>query len=257
MPMPVHSKIHRPSQSTRPPRILIYSRPKKGKTLFASTPGQGRVLILDPEDGTDWMKSSKLDPDFWPIERWEDMIEAYRFVSQSKHNYDWVAPDGLTRITQLALRWVLKQEALREMDRRPGMVMLKDRGRAGELVSAMLYRFHTLRDMGVIFTSQERVVSDEESGDEDEDAEVEKKLRYVPDLPKGVRSSVTSLVDVIGRLYIVPSPDDEKKKERRLWIEPHPNYDTGYRSGFQLPAYIRKPTVPRLVQALEQGRIEK
>ena len=257
MPMPKNSKIHRPSQSSRPPRILVYARPKKGKTLFTATAGQGRVLILDPEEGTDWMKSPKLDPHVWPIDKWEDMIEAVNFVTKSNHDYDWVAPDGLTRMTQMALRWVLRQNAMREIDQRPGMVMLKDRGRAGELVNALLYKLHACRDMGVIFTSQERVVSDEESGDDDDESEGESKLRYVPDLPKGVRAGVTSLVDVIGRLYIVPDPDNDGKKERRLWVDPHPSYDTGYRSSFVLPAYIRKPTVPRLVQALEKGRIEK
>lgn len=253
--MATHSKIRRPSQSSRPPRILIYSRPKKGKTYFTSTPGQGRVLILDPEDGTDWMKSKKLDPHVWPIDKWEDVVEAYRFTAESKHDYDWVAPDGLTRITQMALRWVIRQKAIGDVDKRPGMVMLKDRGRAGELVSTLLYRFHSLRDMGVIFTSQERVVSDEESGDEDDESEAEVKVRYVPDLPKGVRSSVTSLVDVIGRMYIVPDPDEEGKRERRLWVQEHPSYDTGCRSSFVLPSYIRKPTVPKLVAAMEKGRI--
>lgn len=250
-------KIRRPAESTRPPRLLIYSRPKKGKTLFSASAGQGRVLILDPEDGTDWMKSPKLNPHVWPVSKWEDVVEAYNFVAKSNHDYDWVAPDGLTRMTQMALRWVLKLEAMREIDRRPGMVMLKDRGRAGDLMSAMLYRFHSLRDMGVIFTSQERIVSDDEGGadSDDEDSEAEKKIRYVPDLPKYVRASVTSLVDVIGRMYVVPDPENEGKRERRLWVQEHPSFDTGYRSSYQLPPYIRRPTVPRLVQALENGRI--
>jgi AAA domain len=253
-----HAKIRRPSQSTRLPRLLVYARPKKGKTLLTSTAGQGHILILDPENGTDWMKSPKLDPHVWEIEKWEDIVEAQRFIAESNHDYDWVGVDGLTRITQLSLRWVLKQKALREIDQRPGMIMLKDRGRAGELVSALLYKIHNQRDMGVIFTAQERIVSDDEGGGdtEDEDSEAESKLRYVPDLPKGVRSSVTSLVDVIGRLYVVPDPDNEGKKERRLWVEPHSSYDTGYRSSFILPPYIRKPSIPRIVRALEKGRIE-
>jgi hypothetical protein len=254
----VASKVKRPAQSTRPPRVLIYARPKKGKTLFSSTAGQGKVLILDPEDGTDWMKTPKLNPHVWEVNKWEDVVEAQRFLKEGRHDYEWVAVDGLTRVTQLALRWVLKLEALREIDRRPGMIMLKDRGRAGELVSALLYQFHSNRDLGVIFTAQERIISDDEGGGdtEDDDSEAVAKLRYVPDLPKGVRSSVTSLVDVIGRLYVVPDPDNEGKKERRLWVEPHPSFDTGFRSSYQLPPYIRKPTIPRLVEALEKGRIK-
>lgn len=253
---PSSSKVSRPSKSSRPPRILVYSRVKKGKTLFSASAGQGKVLIIDPENGTDWMKSPKLDPHVWHVDKWEDVIEAYRFIAQSKHGYDWVAPDGLTRMTKMALRWILRQNAGGEIDRKPGMVMLKDRGRAGELVESLLYRFHKLQDMGVIFTCQERIISDSNSSgdDTDEESGEEPELRYVPDLPKGVRASVTSVVDVIGRLYTVPSPDIGGKRERRLWIAEHPKFDTGARSCYQLPDYIRKPTVPKLVTAMENGR---
>jgi hypothetical protein len=253
--MPPNAKISRPSQSTRPPRLLIYARSKKGKSALSASAGQGRVLIIDPEHGTDWMNTPKLDPHVWHVSKWEDVIEAVRFATEARHDYDWIAPDGLTRITKMALKWVIKQSTDGAIDRRPGMVMLKDRGRAGELVENLLYRLHSARDVGVIFTAQERIVADTGSGDDvDEESLEEVKLRYVPDLPNQVRASVTTVVDVIGRLYVVKNPDDETKLERRLWISPHPQYDTGFRSCFQLPDFIRRPSVPRIVSALESGR---
>lgn len=240
-------KIRRPSQNAeRLPRILIYSRNKKGKTRFCTTAGQGKILIADPENGTD--AYIERDPHVWPIERWEDMDELYKFLRYGKHDYEWVAIDGLTRIANMSLKWVMHQAEEHDLSRRPGMVQLKDYGKSGEIIKSMLYNFQTL-PMGVIYTAQERQAN---AVDSEDDEEVEDTSQvYIPDLPKGVRSAVNSIVDVIGRLYTVKLEDG--KIQRRLWVEPNVMYDTGYRSDFVLPPYLKNPTVPRLVKAMKEG----
>lgn len=249
------SKITRPSQSTRPPRFLVYSRNKKGKTTFCTSPGQDNVLILDPEEGTEGMV--KKDPHRWPIENWVDLDDSYQYLKSGKHSYQWVALDGLTKFSNMSLRYVMSQEEERDITRRPGMVQMKDYGKSGELMKGVLNNFHSLR-MGVIFTAQERVieVTDDPEGD-DEDAESSSVI-YVPDLPKGVRGAANSIVDVIGRLYTVKldhPKTGEKVIQRRMWVEPHIAFDTGYRSDYRLPPYIKGPTVPKLVQLLREGKV--
>jgi hypothetical protein len=86
--------------------------------------------------------------------------------------------------------------------------------------------------------------------EEDDDAE-ETDAIFIPDLPKGVRSYVNSIVDVIGRIYVVKN--DEDKFERRLWIGESLKYDTGYRSDFELPSYLARPTAPRLTRLIRTG----
>jgi phage pi2 protein 07 len=109
----------------------------------------------------------------------------------------------------------------------------------------------------VIYTAQERIQEAADS-EEDEDAAGEDEgFMYVPDLPKGVRGVVNSLVDVIGRIYVVTldGEDGKKKRERRLWLGETLKYDTGYRSDYTLPDMLKRPTVPRLIQLMDTGTI--
>lgn len=215
------------------------------------------MLIIDPEEGTN--EEKKLNPNVWHVQSWEDLDDVYKFLREGKHEYKWVVIDGLTRIANMSLRWVMFQAEQRDLDRRPGQVGKQDYGKSGEAVKAMLYNFHAL-PMGVVFTAQERIMDAVPSGDEDEDSE-DAAVMYVPDLPKGVRGAVNSIVDVIGRLYTVKTTvkvrgQDEEREviQRRLWLEPHVSYDTGYRSSHTLPPYLKNPTVEKLVTLLKTGK---
>lgn len=253
------SKIIRPANIQRQPRLLVYGRNKKGKTyLGASAPN---VLILDPEGGTDTMKTK--NPHVWPVLTWQEFEDVYRYLKLSKHPYDWVSVDGLTKFSNMSLRYVMGMAEERDLERKPGMVQKQDYGKAGELMKGMLHNFHSLDKMGVVFTAQERMVEVSDDGEEDEEADSTQVI-YVPDLPKGVRSSVTSLVDLTGRMYTVKIPRkvrrngkivelDEKVIQRRMWIEPVVQFDTGYRSDFVLPPYVKNPTVPRVVELMLTG----
>ena len=240
-------KITRPSQVVRRPKLLIYGRNKKGKTWFCTSAGVDKILIADPEHGTDEFKQR--DPHVWPIDQWEDLEDFYQFCRSGKHNYTWAALDGLSRMSNMALRYVMKVQEERSLDRQPGLVQQRDYGKAGELVKQMLTNFHNL-PMGVIYTAQERMESSVDM-DEDEDAE-DTDLYFVPDLPKGVRGMANSLVDLIGRIYVIKLEDG--RKERRLWIGETTRYDTGYRSDHTLPEMIKNPTVPRVVSCIRTGK---
>lgn len=239
--------IRKPGQ--RPPRLLVYGRNKQGKTTFcASAPN---VLIIDPEGGAEFVNS---DADLWPVSSWADMQEVFQFLRSGQHKYDWVALDGLTRIANMSLRYVMQQQEERDLDRIPGMVQLKDYGKSGELMKGMLFNFHAL-PMGVIYTAQDRLDSTSFSDAEDEDVE-EADARFVPDLPKGVRSSVNAIVDVIGRIYTVTvegtnsKGQEVKGRQRRMWLAPCEQYDTGYRAKRKLPSYLKNPTLPKLVELI-------
>lgn len=252
------AKIQKVSDvKSKPPRILVYSRNKKGKTRFCAT--APKVLIVDPEHGTDRM--TKINPNVWHIEEWAEMDEVYKFLKLGNHDFEWVALDPTTRIHGFSLRFVMDMAEERSLDTKPKLVQKQHYGQAGELTKEMLWNFHRL-PMGVIYTAQERQIEGS-SGDEDEDSD-EPAAFYVPDLPKGARAAINSIVDVIARLYVVKTvakvktSTGVKEKEvmqRRLWLESSPAYDTGYRSDFVLPAYLKNPTVPRLVELMTSGKV--
>lgn len=239
-------RISRPAEVKSYPRFLIYARNKKGKTTFSLSAGVDKTLVLDPEHGTREMKTK--NPHVWPIERWEDIDDAYNFLRHGDHDYQWVSVDGLTKICNMSLKYVMKLQEERSLDRIPGMVQQRDYGKSGELMKDLLTRFHNL-PMGVIFTAQERM---DEAYDSEEDEEAESGgAAFIPDMPKGVRGYANSIVDVIGRLYVIRNEDD--KAERRLWIGESLMYDTGYRSDHTLPDMVKNPTIPKLVRLMRTG----
>jgi hypothetical protein len=256
-------KIKRPSEipeKEKFPRLLVYGRNKKGKTTFCSS--ASNVLIIDPEEGTKYL--TKTDPHVWRINKWEEMDEVEKFLRLGKHDYQWVALDPMTRIHNMALRWVMNQANERSLDSRPVMVDKRFHGQAGEMTKQLLWNFHSL-PMGVIYTAQERIEA-AIGMDDDEDAD-DAATSFVPDLPKGARNAVNSIVDVIGRIYVVktdvkfrnPTTKQVEEKtvlQRRLWLEPHPAYDTGYRSEYvNLPQYLKNPTVPKLLELISTGKV--
>lgn len=241
-------RIIRPADEKRYPKFLIYSRNKKGKTTFGLSAGVEQTLVLDPERGTSEMRTK--NPNVWPINRWEDYDEAYNYLRYTNHPYKWVLVDAMTKANNICLKHVMKTQEEKSLDRIPGFVQKQDYGKSGELMKDLITRFHNM-PMGVIFTANERM---ETAFDSEEDAEVEadeNKAAYIPDLPKAVRASVNSIVDVIGRLYVVK--DVEGKAVRRLWIGDSIKYDTGYRSDFELPDYLENPTIPKLTRLIRTG----
>lgn len=257
-------KMYRPGTDgpKKKRKILVYARNKKGKSTFCTTGGVDKVIILDPEYGVDTMVEK--NPHVWPIEKWEDIDDFYKWIRTdpvcpkctTKHKFEWVAIDGLTRIANMALKYVMKLAEERDLDRQPGQVAQRDYGKSGEMMKQMFTNFNTL-DKGVIYTAHERQDAPFQA-EEDEDIE-EVASTLVPDLPKGVRGAINGLVDVIGRLYVVNIEKDDGTKvaQRRLWIGPSDNYDTGYRSDFVLPNMVKAPTVPKLIKLMAEGEIKK
>lgn len=244
-------RITKPSTIQRYPKVLVYARNKKGKTTFGISGGVDRTLVLDPEHGTDEMRTK--DPNVWHIERWEDLDDAFNFLRYGTHNYQWVVVDGMSKLANMALKYVMKLQEEKSLDRIPGLVQQRDYGKSGELMKDLITRFHNL-PMGVIFTAQERM---EKAFDSEEDEDLaagddDESAMFVPDLPKGVRSALNAVVDVIGRLYVVRDLETNKP-QRRLWIGESLKYDTGYRSDFELPDSLPNPTIPRLVRLIRTG----
>jgi AAA domain len=255
-------RVQRAADMAMYPKLLIYARKKQGKTTFALSAGVDSTLVIDPEEGAVYKRQA--NPYIWPIGRWEDMQDVYGALrtgklspdvlglGPSKTPFRWVVPDGLTRINNFALHYVRREQEERDLARHPGFIDRRDYGKSGELMKQMLANFHTLK-MGVIYTAQERTLK-VQTGDDEEDSDQDSPVLYVPDLPDAVRGAVNSLVDVIGRLYVVRTEVDGKPKAvRRLQVGTHERYDTGYRSDYELPEVVRNPTVGKLVKLMQEG----
>lgn len=252
----VAAKMMRDPGETKWRRWLIYGRFKAGKTRMASTAPD--VLMLDPEDGTKEI-AARPDLKVWPIGQWQDLDAVVHYL-RGDHPWKWLVVDDLTRLANMSLRRVMKLGEERDLDRVPGIVDRRDYGKSGELIKGLLYNLHAL-PINIIYTAGDRM--DTNGGwdeGEDEDSETV-EARFVPDLPKGARAAVNQIVDGIGRIYIVKVTGKNSQgqevtvRQRRLWIAPTDKYDTGFRSKHKLPDYVKSPSVDRLTQLIENGRI--
>jgi len=217
--------------------------------------------VVDPEEGSEWLTEKQ--PDLWPIEKWEDVDEAYKFLRHSKEarQYEWVVWDSFTKFNDYALRWIMKKEEDRDLSRRPGFIDGRDYNKSGRVMKDLIINLHGL-PQNLVITVQEKAEKPKGSYDDeaDEAAENTAKVRYVADLPPGVRATLYSEVEVIGRLYVARVRGRKRGtdeivtvNQRRLWLAPHELYDTGARSEYQLPDFIKSPTLPKLVAAMTQG----
>lgn len=257
-------RVRRPQDVEGYRKIFIYARNKKGKTRLSLSAGIDNTIVLDPENGTDSMKT--LNPYVWPIEKWADMQEAWGALrtgklspnhlkqGESSTPFTWASVDGLTRMNNMALKYVMSVQEERDLDRPAGFVQQRDYGKSSELMKQMLLNFQALK-MNVCYTAQEKMMTIDTPYDDDADA-AETEAYYVPDLPNAVRGAVNSLAEAIGRLYTVEIPAKDgvtMKVQRRLQIGLHERYDTGFRSDFALPEMIKQPTLPKLVALMIQG----
>lgn len=260
----------------RMPRYLIYGRNKKGKTRFCATAPD--VLICDPEDGT--IAETKLNPEVWHITQWTDLDEVYQFVKgggkspKTGKPYQWIALDGMTRMLGMAVNFVQNQMGEVDLTKKPtDQDQRRLYGRANKMIEGMLHNFHSLRNVGLIFTASERVVEIENMEDLGDDTDAApSSFMYVPDLSPGARSPLNQVVDLIGRIYVVRGEFTRKVRvvkggkpvvvnrtstiQRRLFVAPHEMYDTGYRSGYSLPDFIPEPTVASVGRALREGKVQ-
>lgn len=240
-------------------RWLIYGRYKTGKTHFLTT--APNMLILDPENGTEEVPLGKAK--VWHISQWEDIAEFQDALRSGAvvhpatgDPFDWLGVDNMSRLGNMALRYVMKMGELRDLDRIPGMVEKRDYGKAGELLKGLLFNLHSM-PLNIIYTAGDRMDTGGGWNDEDDDAE-QIEARYVPDLPKGARASLNQIVSGIGRIYTVKidsTKTDKKIVQRRLWINLTDRYDTGFRSQHLLPDYLRRPTVSRLESLVNNGKV--
>lgn len=260
-------RVTKPSEEDSYRRVLVYGKNKKGKTRFSLSGGIAKTLLLDPEHGTDTMKA--LDPHRWHITKWEDLQEAWGALrtgelsphllgkGPEKEPYSILSVDGATRMHNMSLHYVRGQEELKDLLRKPGLVQRPDYNKAGELTKGMMLNFHAL-PMHVVFTAQERVMRVEDK-DRGEDELSDEPAYFVPDLPNGVRGTLNSIVEVIGRIYVervdvrIKGGGIAERMQRRLWIGLHEKYDTGFRSDFLLPDMIRQPTLPKLFNLMLEG----
>lgn len=244
----VEARIVPASELYDPVKMLVYARPKVGKTrLSASAPG---VLLVDiNERGT---KSVRRDfnPQVFPVTAWSDMDDVYWYLKEGSHPYKTVSVDGLTGLATLAMNFVLGEQVALDASRDPDMPTRQAWGKTGQLMKTQITNFRNL-DMNVVFTALVRANRAEE-----EDDDLAGDITYGPAVSPAVSNHLEAAVDIIGYLMkrqVIVKKGGERKKvvRRRLILEGSERYLVGERSG-TLPAYVDAPNLTELFETINR-----
>jgi len=191
-------KAETPTQAAQWLEMVVYGKPKRGKTHFlGSIPN---ILILDFDQGSSIITKQKF-PNFRgkrvAVESFNDVALWYWILKTQKHPFQAVAWDTATMAMELALQHVLAEKVQRDPRKSAYKAEQDDYGRAARIMRHWITMYRTL-PMHKIWVCHERAdeAPDEETGTQ----EVE---WYVPDLQPSVRSYLLGLVSLIGYAYRV------------------------------------------------------
>lgn len=175
-------------------KCLVHGRAGSGKTVLCATTGKP-TLILSAEAG---LLSIKDAPDYikvWEIESIDDIEEAYEYLTEQEHDFEWLALDSISEIGEQ----ILTYEKAQTKDPRQAYGALIDR--MTELIKA----FRDLPHLNVIVTCKQTRQEDSDTG----------RSLYMPSLP-GARlaNDIPYLFDEVFALRV--EKDEEGIEYRTL-----------------------------------------
>lgn len=221
-------------------KLCVYGRNGVGKTTFIGS-SDLKTLIIDCNEKGTLSVRKRSNVDVFALEQWEQLDWVYWYLRNGTHEYQVVAIDTITGLAVRCMKWVLKEDAMRDMNRDPLMPDKRHWGKLGEAMKDAVTRFRNL-PMHVIFTAQEKTstIEDDEAGGT--------LLETHPELSPAPRSMLLGAVDIAGRLYTREIEVGQKKKiERRMLVGPHSRYVSKDRTG-QLGLVQRRPTLASFIE---------
>lgn len=222
-------------------KMGLYGRNKTGKTRFACSAEEDTFLIDANEKGTDSIRNRK-NVTVYEMTKYDDLDPAYWYLKGSDHPHKLVVIDTMSMLAKIGMKWVLKDDIDRDLDRDPLTPDKRSWGKLGEALNETIFRFRNL-PMDVIFVMQEK----QTTTDDDEGGTT---IEVHPELSPMPRSTLLSAVSVIGRLYVKEVEKDEKTTmQRRMLLGAHPKYVAGNR--FEELKYVEvNPTLDNFLKRI-------
>lgn len=218
-------------------KFCLYGRNKVGKTDFACSSTKRTLLIDCNERGFDSV-ADRENVDVYLVERWEDLDPIFWLLKRGNHPYEVVVIDTITMLASVGMKWVLKDEFDRDMNKDPNTPDRRAYLKLGEMLKDAIIKFRNL-PVHVIFLAQEKV-----SNEEDEEGNVLSETH--PELSPGPRSVLLSATNIIGRIYVREVEKEvkgvtKKVMERRMLLGSAPKIVSGNRFKQLRPIEVIKP----------------
>jgi len=244
----VKSRIVPVEQSTDLLYMMIWGRVKSGKTGFACS-GPKPIMLMAERGHMTVRKVPDLK--IFPIDRktgrprpvrWKDTYDFLYYLRYGDHDRQTVVVDTMSALVRTGLRYINKDEEARDDARAPGITDQRTWGRLASLVTEFMEELEeicTTRGMHLIYTAQERTLSD--------DKQEQMGVDVIPDFTPAIRSFATEKPSILARTFI----EDEEGEEIDEEVE-NMRYGMMFRDADLLvgervtPIGSKKPWLPRL-----------
>lgn len=194
--------------------IMLYGDSGVGKTVFAGSGDD--VLFLATEKGTISAKRQGSRAKVWPIEKWEDLQDAFLYLRDEEHGYKWVALDSATKMQHMALRWILDDAHAQNPSRDLDIPAIQDHQKWQNMFKRFVTNFCDL-PVNVIFTATTMRAEDEEG-----------ENIILPDLQGkgyGISQWVCAQMHVVAYISVKrKGKGDDKETWRRIQTQTVPPY---------------------------------
>lgn len=237
---------------------LVWGKVKSGKTGFIATGPNPVVFAV--EEGTKTIRDYP-ELDVFPVSRteggikwrtpkWEDARDFIYFLYHGDHNYKTVGVDTTTALLRVAVRFITKDEEVRDDLRAKGLNDQRTWGRVGNAMNEFMEDLETVckaRGMHLVYTAQERVLN--------EDQALQVGTDYVPDLTPSVRSTILEKPDMIMRT-IKEEETTEDLSETNIkygMVFKHADWPVGIReprSAKPFPNKAYNVTIPKILKRM-------
>lgn len=238
---------------------LIWGRVKSGKTAFiASGP---KPIILACEDGTRTIRNFPHvqvfpvnDEGKYIAPKWKQARDFIYYLRYADHDFETVGVDTMSALLRMGIRFVTKDEEIRDDARAKGTMDFRIYNRVTNLMNEFMEDLEAVckdRQMHLVYTAQEQRLNEEKAEQEGTD--------YVPDLTPKIRGTILEKPDLIARTVIeeVEGEDISKTSLRYGMVFKHAEWPVGVREPIgskPLPAKAFNVTIPKLVKRLSQPK---
>lgn len=224
--------------------ILVYGKPKIGKSTFASHfPG---ALFLPTEPGLNHLEVYQAPADGGGIKNWEHFIAIMTELARGKHDYKTLVIDTIDNLHKMCAEHVCRT---RQVEYAGDMPHAKGWALVSNEFERVIRRVAQL-PYGLIMTSH--------AVDREIETPKGTVLKTMPTLTEGARKSVAGLVDMILFCDVeqTTDPADGSTKYRRIIrTKPATTFDAGDRTGTLPPTIELKYS--SFIEAWEAGQAAK
>jgi len=203
-----------PKQDLADLSVLVYGRPKAGKSSFCSH--ADGALFLATEAGLNHLETYQV-----PIASWNDLLDACAEIAKGEHDFRTIILDTVDNAYRFCSEYICQKHHIdHESDLGYGKgysLVINEFTRVLTKLSLLPYGFY-------LVSHAQDIEIETRSG---------KHIRTVPTLPEKARKVVLGLVDMILFVDFEPYTDEEGEAQNRRVIRTKPSttYEAGDRTG--------------------------